>query len=87
MIVAALLGLGVLVSAPLWVLRRASPPGASSDWGRPTRRARRAMLLLAVLLLAVAWAVGEVVEEARIYAEVHALPSDVATQERAPRTA
>jgi len=45
------------------------------------------MLLLAVLLLAFAWALGEVIEEARIYAEVHAMPSNVvARQERVLRT-
>jgi hypothetical protein len=33
-------------------------------------------VLLGVLLLAYAWGSGQVIEEARIYAEVHGMPAD-----------
>ena len=62
--------------------RAAARPETSN--GR-TRTAWRAMLMLAVLLLAFAWALGQVIEEARIYAEVHAMPSNVGAPERALR--
>ncbi|CAA9352537.1 MAG: hypothetical protein AVDCRST_MAG07-3137 [uncultured Frankineae bacterium] len=65
--------------------RAATQPETSGE--RRTRRAWRALLLLAVLLLVFAWAIGQVTEEARTYAEVHAMPGNAGEPERTLRTA
>jgi hypothetical protein len=87
----AVLLLAGLVTATSWRLRRMSPLSASTSPAqagrrastqqdssaaeRVTRTAWRATLLLGVLLLALAWAMGQVIDEARVYAEVHGMRS------------
>ena len=75
---------GVAGTSPAWRAARHRKP---SDSARRARTAWRALLVLGVLLLAFAWALGQVIEEARIYAEVHAMPSNVGAPERALRAA
>jgi hypothetical protein len=66
---------------------RVDAPGPTrlsvSDTGRRARTAWHAAVLLGVLLLAYAWASGQVIEEARIYAEVHGMPANDGAPERA----
>ena len=66
---------------------RAATQPETGDSARRTRRAWRALLLLAALLLVFAWAVGQVDEEARTYAEVHAMPGNDGEPEGALRAA
>ena len=56
-----------------------------SDLERRARTAWPALALLGVLLLAFAWAWGQVIEEARIYAEVHGMPANDGEPERTHR--
>ena len=86
----------LLLLLPLWVLRRLRPSwapalllgpvGGRSDADR-ARTAWRAMTVMALLCLALAWAVGEVVEEARTYAQVHGMPANDGAEGRADRQA
>jgi hypothetical protein len=45
------------------------------------------MAVMAVLCLALAWAIGEVVEEARTYAQVHGMPAHDGAEGRADQRA
>jgi hypothetical protein len=56
-----------------------------SDVERRARTAWRALAVLGLLLLAFAWAWGQVIEEARIYAEAHGMPANDGEPERTHR--